>query len=107
MRIPAVICTAARFDRVRTTAGARRLWLQACTAKNPMPPRLPTLLAPCELWASTVYNYFCMVGEESGGWGKRCGDISFDSQPLVEEIGDGSLYTDRGRIEGGRIEANQ
>src|SRR5690348_13056232 len=105
MGVPPVIRAAARFDGVRTTAAARGLRLQVRPAKNAMQPWLPTLLAPCDLWASTVDHYFRMVGADRGRR-KSCSDISFYSQPLVEEIGDRSLYADGICIKSRRVKAN-
>src|SRR5215471_14759062 len=102
MGVPAVIRAAASFDGVGIAATGCGLWLFMRSAKNAMQPWLPTPLPPCDLWASAVNQHFHMVAAD-GGWRKRGGDVSFDSQPLVEKIGDRSLYADGIRIEYGRI----
>src|SRR2546430_10932664 len=106
MGVPAVIRAAARFDGVRTAGAGGGLRLQVRSPQNSVQPRLPAPLAPRDLWASPVDHYLDVVGTD-GGQRKSCGDISLHPQPLVEEIGDRSLYADAVRIENGRVEANQ
>ncbi len=75
------------------------------TARKDMQPGLPLFLPPRNLWTCAVDGNLHMLPVKNLG-GESGGNISFNAEPFVREIGNGGLEANRAGIKNRRTKAH-